>query len=106
MRATLGVLRERGTLRGERVLPAGTEDVVCHPHGVPQAAALFPSTSGHCGYLVPPWTHPQESRGDRAHGEVGNRTGRVWSAVLPRHAIKSQALADFVTEWTPVPDIE
>jgi hypothetical protein len=24
----------------------------------------------------------------------------------PRHMIKSQALAQFVTEWTPVPDIE
>ena len=24
----------------------------------------------------------------------------------PRHAIKSQALADFVAEWTPVPDVE
>ncbi|RLN07997.1 retrotransposon protein, putative, unclassified [Panicum miliaceum] len=25
---------------------------------------------------------------------------------MPRHAIKSQALVDFVAEWTPVPDIE
>jgi hypothetical protein len=25
---------------------------------------------------------------------------------VPRHAIKSQALTDFVAEWTPVPDIE
>ena len=24
----------------------------------------------------------------------------------PRHAIKSQALADFVAEWTPIPDLE
>jgi hypothetical protein len=24
----------------------------------------------------------------------------------PWHVIKSQALADFVVEWTPVPDIE
>jgi len=24
----------------------------------------------------------------------------------PRHAIKSQALADFIAEWTPVPDLE
>ena len=24
----------------------------------------------------------------------------------PRHAIKSQALADFVAEWTPVPNLE
>jgi hypothetical protein len=23
-----------------------------------------------------------------------------------RHAIKSQALADFIAEWTPIPDIE
>ena len=24
----------------------------------------------------------------------------------PRHAIKSQALADFIMEWTPIPDLE
>jgi hypothetical protein len=72
MRATPGVLRKQGTPRCESALPAGVEDVVHHPHGIPQAVALFPSTSGHCGYLVPPQPHPQESRGDGAHGEVGN----------------------------------
>jgi hypothetical protein len=25
---------------------------------------------------------------------------------MPRYAIKSQALADFMAEWTPIPDIE
>ena len=46
----------------------------------------------------------------------GEGTGRtvIWAVELaefgcqfaPRHAIKSQALTDFITEWTSVPDIE
>jgi hypothetical protein len=44
-----------------------------------------------------------------------NATGKIakWAAELavfqldfqPRHAIKSQALADFVAEWTPTPNV-
>jgi hypothetical protein len=44
-----------------------------------------------------------------------NTTGNIakWAAELagfqldfqPRHAIKSQVLADFVTEWTPAPSV-
>ena len=52
--------------------------------------------------------------GQILHNQEG--TGRTvkWAIELaefglrfaPRHAIESQALADFVAEWTPVPDIE
>jgi hypothetical protein len=62
-RAAPGVLCERGTPRRKGALPAGTEDVVRHPHGVPKAVALFPSASGHYGYLIPPWPHPLELEG-------------------------------------------
>jgi len=73
---------------------------LCRDSRPTQAAALLPRPPNHGGLVLPPGRDYPESRGHwqdrqmvgRAHG----RNPHLW----PRKAIKSQALADFIAEWT------
>ena len=88
------------------MLPSSSEDVVDHSHGVAEAASLLLDAQDHRGHVGLPSQILQNREG----------TGRTikWAIELPEfelqfalhHAIKSQALADFITEWTSVPDLE
>ena len=40
------------------------------------------------------------------YGQVDHRASRVQAAVCTVAPIQGQALADFIAEWTPIPDIE
>ena len=82
------------------LIPALSKDSICGLYGISQAAALLSGVLDHDGFKV------------LLNDIINNRDATCqiakWAIELlpfeitykPRRALKSQVLADFVTEWT------
>jgi ribonuclease HI len=100
-RPKAGLLRQRSPPRGKGQVPQDAQVDLCYTCCVQEVVLLFSGT--------------QDCGGDlfalRAVLYNSNATGNIakWAAEFaefqldfqPRHAVKSQVLADFIMEWTP-----
>ena len=64
---------------------------------------LLPSAQDHRGHIVPPRPDSSEREGTGCTVKWAIELAEFGLRFALCHAIKSQALTDFIVEWTPVP---
>uniref|UniRef100_J3NCG9 RNase H type-1 domain-containing protein n=1 Tax=Oryza brachyantha TaxID=4533 RepID=J3NCG9_ORYBR len=65
------------------------------------ASPLLLGALGNGGNIIPPWPNITQPRRNWTGGKVGIKLSEFDHHFAARHAIKSQALANSVEEWTP-----
>jgi hypothetical protein len=78
------------------------EAALCAPDHVEKASTLLPRSQDRGPVFVPLRRDRPQPRHQWPHHQVVNQAWRVQNRVLPRQAIKSQILADFVSEWIEI----